>query len=241
MDIIVRPTAEEVGVTAADIIEPFVRDGATLGLATGSTPNPTYMELARRHREENLSFAQCDAFLLDEYIGLERSDEQSYYATIRREFTNHVDIDDAKVQSLDGRSADPEAEARSYEERITAAGGVDVQILGVGANGHIAFNEPPSALDSRTREICLHPTTVADNARFFDNEDQVPRKALTQGVGTIMEAHTIVLIATGPNKADAVKALVQGPVTPGCPASVLQNHPRTTVILDEDAAAKLER
>ena len=177
MEIIVRPTAKEVGVSAADIIEPFVRDGATLGLATGSTPNPTYMELARRHREENLSFAQCDAFLLDEYVGLERSDEQSYYATIRREFTNHIDIDDAKVQSLDGLAADPAAEARSYEERIAAAGGVDVQILGVGANGHIAFNEPPSALDSRTREIGLHPTTVADNARFFDNEDQVPRKA----------------------------------------------------------------
>ena len=241
MEIIVRPTAEEVGVSAADIIEPFVRDGATLGLATGSTPTPTYMELIRRHREEGLSFAQCDAFLLDEYVGLERSDEQSYYATIRREFTSHVDIDDAKVQSLDGLSADTEAETRSYEQRIAAAGGVDVQILGVGANGHIAFNEPPSALDSRTREIDLHPTTVADNARFFDNEDQVPRKALTQGVGTIMEARTIVLIATGPNKADAVKALVEGPVTPGCPASVLQNHPRTTVILDEAAAAKLDR
>lgn len=241
MEIIVRPTPQEVGVAAADLIEPFVRDGATLGLATGSTPNPTYVELARRHREEGLSFAECDAFLLDEYAGLERTDEQSYYATIRREFTNHINIDDAKVQSLDGLSADPEAEARSYEERIKAAGGVDIQILGVGANGHIAFNEPPSALDSRTRQIDLHPTTVADNARFFDNEDEVPRQALTQGVGTIMEAHTIVLIATGANKADAVKALVEGPVTPGCPASALQNHPRTTVILDEDAAAKLSR
>lgn len=241
MEIVVRPTPQEVGVSAADLIEPFVRDGATLGLATGSTPNPTYVELARRHREEGLSFADCDAFLLDEYAGLERTDEQSYYATIRREFTNHINIDDAKVQSLDGFSADPEAEARSYEERIKAAGGVDIQILGVGANGHIAFNEPPSALDSRTRLIDLHPTTVADNARFFDNEDEVPRQALTQGVGTIMEAHTIVLIATGANKADAVKALVEGPVTPECPASALQNHPRTTVILDEDAAAKLSR
>ena len=241
MEIVVRPTPQEVGVSAADLIEPFVRDGATLGLATGSTPNPTYVELARRHREEGLSFADCDAFLLDEYAGLERTEEQSYYATIRREFTNHINIDDAKVQSLDGLSADPEAEARSYEERIKAAGGVDIQILGVGANGHIAFNEPPSALDSRTRLIDLHPTTVADNARFFDNEDEVPRQALTQGVGTIMEAHTIVLIATGANKADAVKALVEGPVTPECPASALQNHPRTTVILDEDAAAKLSR
>lgn len=241
MDIIVRPTAEQVGVEAADIIEPFVRNGATLGLATGSTPNPTYMELARRHRENDLSFAECDAFLLDEYAGLEPSDEQSYYATIRREFTSHIDIDDAKVQSLNGLAEDPAAEAKSYEERIRAAGGVDVQILGIGANGHIAFNEPPSALDSRTRLIDLHPTTVADNARFFDNEDQVPRQALTQGVGTIMEANTIVLIATGENKADAVKALIEGPVTPGCPASVVQDHPRTTIILDEAAASLLER
>lgn len=241
MDINVRPTAEEVGVAAADLIEPFVRRGATLGLATGSTPNPLYMELARRHREEALSFAECDAFLLDEYMGLERTDEQSYYATIRREFTRHIDIDDEKVHSLNGLAEDPEAEARSYEERIHADGGVDVQILGVGTNGHIAFNEPPSPLDSRTRQIDLHPTTVADNARFFDNEDQVPRTALTQGVGTIMEAHTIVLIATGAHKADAVKALVEGPVTSGCPASVLQQHPRTTIILDEDAASKLAR
>lgn len=236
-----RPTADEAGKHAADIIEPFVRNGATLGLATGSTPNPTYLELARRHREEGLSFSDCDAFLLDEYVGLERDDEQSYYATIRHEFTSHIDIDDAKVQSLNGMAQDPEAEARSYEERIRAAGGVDVQILGVGANGHIAFNEPPSALDSRTRRIDLHPTTVADNARFFHSEDQVPRQALTQGVGTILEAHTIVLIATGSNKADAVKALVEGPVTPGCPASALQQHPRTTVILDEEAASKLRR
>lgn len=239
MRLIIRRTAEEIGACAADIVEPFVRDGATLGLATGSTPSPTYQELIRRHREEGLSFADCRAFLLDEYVGLGPADEQSYHATIRRELTAHVDIDDANVHSLDGLAADPADEARSYEERITRAGGVAVQILGVGANGHIAFNEPPSALDSRTRLVDLTERTIADNARFFDTDDQVPRQALTQGVGTILEAGTLVLIATGPSKAAAVKALVEGPVTPGCPASVLQTHPDATVLLDEAAAAHL--
>ena len=241
MDIVVRPNAVEVGMYAAELIAPFAHAGATLGLATGSTPNPTYAELVRHHRENGLSFAGCEAFLLDEYVGLDPANEQSYYSTIRREFTSRIDIKDAKVHSLNGLASDPEAEARDYEARIAAAGGIDVQILGVGANGHIAFNEPPSALDSRTRMVDLHPVTVADNARFFDDEEQVPRQALTQGVGTIMEARTIVLLATGTRKADAVHALVEGPVTPACPASALQQHPRTTIVLDEAAAAKLTR
>lgn len=241
MDIVVRPNAAGVGVYAAELIEPFARAGATLGLATGSTPNPTYAELVRRHRENGLSFADCEAFLLDEYAGLDPANAQSYYSTIRREFTSHIDIEDAKVHSLNGLASDPEAEARDYEAQIAAAGGIDIQILGVGANGHIAFNEPQSALDSRTRLIDLHPVTVADNARFFRNDEQVPRQALTQGVGTIMEARTIVLLATGARKADAVRALIEGPVTPACPASALQQHPRTTVVLDEAAAGKLAR
>lgn len=239
MRLIIRRTAEEIGACAADIVEPFVRDGATLGLATGSTPSPTYQELIRRHREEGLSFTDCRAFLLDEYAGLGPDDEQSYHATIRRELTAHVDIDDANVHSLNGLAADPEEEARSYEERITRAGGVAVQILGVGANGHIAFNEPPSPLDSRTRLVDLTERTIADNARFFDTAEQVPRQALTQGVGTILEAGTLVLIATGPLKAAAVKALVEGPVNPGCPASALQTHADATVLLDEAVAAHL--
>ena len=239
MEINVRPTAKEVGVSAADIIEPFVRDGATLGLATGSTPNPTYMELARRHREENLSFAQCDAFLLDEYVGLERSDEQSYYATIRRELTHHVDIDDAKVHSLDGTADNPHQAAADYEQAIKDAGGVSIQILGVGSNGHIAFNEPTSSLRSRTRLINLHPRTIEDNARFFEHENEVPRQALSQGIGTILEARNLILIATGEGKADAVKALVEGPLSAHCPASALQVHNHATVVVDEAAASKL--
>ena len=241
MHIIIRSTPEEVGRAAADIIEPFVRNGGVLGLATGSTPTPTYQELIRRHAEEGLSFTHSQAFLLDEYLGLPKSHNESYYATIRRELTGHLDIPDEKVRSLDGTAADAAAAARDYEQAIKDAGGVDIQILGIGANGHIAFNEPGSAHDSRTRVINLHEQTIADNARFFDSEDEVPRQALTQGIGTIMEAKNLILIATGANKADAVKALIEGPVSEDSPASAIQNHPNVTVILDKAAASKLKQ
>ena len=241
MHIIIRSTPEEVGRAAADIIEPYVRNGGVLGLATGSTPNPTYQELIRRHTEEGLSFAHCQAFLLDEYLGLPKSHNESYYATIRRELTGQVDIPDLDVHSLDGTATDPAAAVHDYEQAIKDAGGVDIQILGIGANGHIAFNEPGSAHDSRTRVINLHEQTIADNARFFDSADEVPRQALTQGIGTIMEAKNLILIATGANKADAVKALIEGPVTTDSPASAIQNHPNVTVILDEAAASELAK
>lgn len=240
MEILIRSTKEKVGTAAADLVEPTVRAGGVLGLATGSTPTPTYHELIRRHAEEGLSFANCEAFLLDEYYGLPKTHPESYYATIRRELTSHIDILDGEVHSLDGTATDPEAAAAAYERAIATAGGVDHQILGIGANGHIAFNEPGSPLNSRTRVIDLHPRTIADNARFFDSEEDVPRRALTQGIGTIMEARNIVLIATGENKADAVRALIQGPVTEDCPASALQRHENVTVILDEAAARKLD-
>ncbi|MCP1387244.1 glucosamine-6-phosphate deaminase [Corynebacterium sp. TA-R-1] len=240
MEIIIRHTPAEVAQVAASLLEPFIRTGATLGLATGSTPNPTYQELIRRHREEGLSFAKCRAFLLDEYYGLPASHEQSYHATIRRELTHHIDIADENVHSLDGAAVDPAQEVEDYEEAIEDAGGVDIQILGIGTNGHIAFNEPTSSLRSRTRLITLHPRTVADNARFFDSSDEVPRHALTQGIGTIMEARHLILIATGPAKADAARALIEGPLSASCPASALQLHNNATVLLDEAAAANLE-
>lgn len=240
MEIIVRDSAAEVAHAAANLVAAQVRPGAVLGLATGSTPNPTYRELIRRHREEGLSFAGCSAFLLDEYCGLDRSHPQSYHQTIRREFTSHVDIDDAAVHSLDGIAADPERAAAEYETAIQAAGGVDVQILGIGTNGHIAFNEPTSSLRSRTRRIRLSPQTVHDNSRFFTGKSDVPRHALTQGLGTIMEARRIVLIATGTAKAPAVRGLIEGPLRAALPASVLQMHNNTTVILDANAASQLE-
>lgn len=240
MEILIRPTAVDVATQAARILAHYAREGATLGLATGSTPVATYQELIRMHREEGLSFAQCRAFLLDEYIGLPREHEQSYYRTIRREFTEHIDIEDANVHSPDGLLPDSDAAGRSYDEAIQQSGGVDIQLLGVGTNGHVGFNEPGSSLASPTRLKTLHPQTVKDNARFFDSADDVPRHVLTQGLGTIARARHLLLLATGEGKAPAVHALAEGPVSAHCPASILQLHPHATVIVDEAAARDLQ-
>lgn len=241
MEIVIVDDERRGAMIAADILEGYVRRGATLGLATGSTPLLTYQELIRRHRQEGLSFKGCRAFLLDEYVGLPREHEQTYYQTIRREFTAHVDIEDALVASPDGTAPHPGQAAAAYDEAIRQAGGVDVQILGVGVDGHIGFNEPTSSLASRTRLKTLHPQTVKDNARFFGGDQaQVPHHVLTQGLGTIMEARHLLMIATGANKAQAVKAFVEGPVSAMCPASVLQMHEHVTVIVDQAAAGLLE-
>lgn len=240
MDILIRSTPAEVAVAAADILASYANNSATLGLATGSTPVATYKELIARHERGEVSFAGSRAFLLDEYLGLAPEHEQSYYATIRRDFTSHVDFDDALVKSPEGNATDPVAATAAYDQSIRNAGGVDVQLLGIGANGHIGFNEPSSSLTSRTHVVALHPQTVKDNSRFFDNEEDVPRHALTQGLGTISEARHLLLIATGSNKAKAVHAMVEGPLSAHCPGSVLQLHPRATVIVDEAAASLLE-
>ncbi|WP_306507823.1 glucosamine-6-phosphate deaminase [Corynebacterium sp.] len=240
MEIFIRPTPAEVAVEAADIFAHYANAGATLGLATGSTPVAMYKELITRHERGEVSFARSRAFLLDEYIGLDRSHEQSYYSTIRREFTGHVDFDDDLVKSPAGDCDDPATAAATYDKAIRDAGGVDIQLLGIGANGHVGFNEPSSSLQSRTRIKTLHPQTVQDNARFFDSEDEVPRHVLTQGLGTISEARHLLLLATGSNKASAVHAMVEGPLSAHCPASILQWHQRATVIIDEAAASQLE-
>ena len=240
MEVVILNTSDQVAQRAADIIEAQVRRGANIGLATGSSPLTTYQELTRRHREDGLSFAECRAFLLDEYVGLSAEHEQSYRETIRREFTRKVDIDDDQVYGPDGSASDLQIAADAYENHLKQAGGIDVQILGVGTDGHIGFNEPTSSLVSRTRVKTLHPQTVRDNARFFGSSAAVPRLVLTQGLGTITDARHVVLLATGSAKAEAVAALVEGPLAAVCPASVLQWHPHATVICDEAAAAQLE-
>ncbi|MDR6507651.1 glucosamine-6-phosphate deaminase [Arthrobacter oryzae] len=209
-----------------------------LGLATGGSPRTTYKELIRRHQEEQLSFAQATAFTLDEYAGLPPSHEQSYYSTIRREFVDHVDLPLERLITPNGDAPDLVAEANRYDSAISAAGGVDVQVLGIGANGHIGFNEPTSSLDSRTRVKTLTRTTREDNARFFA-DGQVPRLCLTEGLGTIRDAKLAVLVAMGENKAEAVRLMVEGPVSANCPASVLQMHRHAIIILDPQAAAQL--
>ncbi|MCU1574011.1 MAG: glucosamine-6-phosphate deaminase [Micrococcaceae bacterium] len=240
MEIIVLPDTDAVARTAADVLEEQVRSGpSVLGLATGSTPLGTYRELIDRHRRNGLSFADAQAFLLDEYVGLAASHPASYHSVIRNEFTDSVDFAPGAVHGLDGSTKDPEAEAARYDRSIAAAGGVDVQILGIGTDGHVGFNEPMSSLASRTRIKTLTRQTRQDNARFFDHPDDVPEHVLTQGLGTIRDARHLLLLGLGEAKADAVAAAVEGPVAAVCPASALQLHPHVTVLLDTAAASKL--
>jgi len=216
-------------------------DYPVLGLATGGSPLPIYDELARRHVEEGLSFARARAFLLDEYVGLPAEHPERYRNVIDRELVSRVDLDPARVQGPDGLAEDLGAACAAYEEAILAAGGVDVQILGIGTDGHIAFNEPGSSFASRTRVMTLTRQTREDNARYFDGDvDAVPRRCLTQGLGTIMAARAIVLVARGSRKAEAVHHLVEGPVSALWPATILQHHPDVTVLVDDAAASKLQ-
>ncbi|MFC0315769.1 glucosamine-6-phosphate deaminase [Gordonia phosphorivorans] len=222
----------------ADAVAEAITGGATtLGLATGSSPLPTYRELIRRHREEGLSFANVTAVMLDEYVGLPHDHPESYTRFIHDNFTGLIDIGD--VYLPDTMSDDPKKAARDYDELIARVGPVDVQILGIGSNGHIGFNEPSSSLTSRTRLKTLAERTRLDNARFFDSLDEVPRHAITQGLGTITEARRLVLAATGEGKAAAIAAAVEGPLSAACPASILQWHAHATVVVDRAAAALL--
>jgi glucosamine-6-phosphate deaminase len=241
MEVVIRQHEQQCGATAADIIADAITSGATtLGLATGSSPLSVYRELIRRHRKEGLSFAGAQAFLLDEYVGLPPSHPQSYAHVIRAEFTDHIDIPSERVHSPRGVAEDILAAAEEYDALIGEAGPVDVQLLGIGGNGHIGFNEPGSSLRSRTRVKTLTEQTRRDNARFFAGIDEVPRHVITQGLGTICDARHLVLIATGGHKAEAIAAAVEGPLTASCPASVLQLHPHVTVVVDEAAAGQLK-
>ncbi|WP_316762461.1 glucosamine-6-phosphate deaminase [Streptomyces herbicida] len=240
MEVVIRTDAAEAGQTVAGIVHRALLNGAkTLGLATGLSPLSAYRDLGRRHREEGLTLADVDVFLLDEYVGLPPEHPQSYVHVIRRELADRTDLNPDRVHAPSGTTADPLAEARRYEAALAAGGPVDVQLLGIGVNGHIGFNEPGSSLASRTRLKTLTDATRRANALFFENPEDVPRHVITQGLATIGEARHLILIATGPHKAQAVAAAVEGPVSAHCPASILQLHPHVTVVLDELAASQL--
>jgi len=217
------------------------RPAAILGLATGSSPLVVYRDLARRHGAGEVSFAAARAFLLDEYVGLAPDDPRSYRGFIADKLERHVDFAPGAVRGPEvaGDGEDLAAACVEYEAAIAAAGGVDLQLLGVGTDGHVAFNEPGSSLASRTRIKTLTDQTRRDNARFFPRPEDVPRHVVTQGVGTILDARHLVLLAFGEAKADAVARAVEGPVTAMVPASALQLHPHVTVVVDEPAAARL--
>ncbi|MDR1450210.1 MAG: glucosamine-6-phosphate deaminase [Propionibacteriaceae bacterium] len=242
MDVIICSDEAEAGAyTAAKIAQIARRKGSdvVLGVATGSSPLRAYEALAQAAASGQLDLSQASAFALDEYVGLPPGHLESYHEVIRRTVTEPLGLDPARVHVPDGFAQDLAQATKDYEAAIAAAGGVDVQILGVGSNGHIGFNEPTSSLASRTRIKTLTEQTRLDNQRFFPSLAAVPRHCLTQGLGTIMEARHVVLVASGEHKAAAIQAVVEGPITAMCPGSVLQMHRQATIIVDEAAASRL--
>lgn len=210
-----------------------------LGLATGGTMEAVYARLIEAHRAGRASFARARSFNLDEYVGLRPDHPCSYWRYMREQLFDHVDMPAGATRLPRGDARDAEAEAVAYERAIVEAGDIGFQLLGLGANGHIGFNEPSSSLQSLTRIKTLTRSTREANARFFANPADVPRRAITMGIGTILRADEIVLLAYGAGKADAAAAMIEGPMSAACPASALQMHRRTTVVLDEAAAGKL--
>jgi glucosamine-6-phosphate deaminase len=242
MELIIQRDKAAAALLVARIVANEVRahPRAVLGLATGSTMEAVYAHLVRMHREAGLDFAGVCTFNLDEYVGLAPDDLNSYRHFMNEHLFQQVNIKLENTHLPNGRAADLGAECRHYEQLITDAGGIDLQLLGIGKSGHIGFNEPLSALKSRTREKALTPTTIKQNAPFFGGEDKMPRRAITMGVGTILDARRCILLATGEAKAEIIAQAVEGPITSMVTASALQLHPKATVIVDEAAAAKLK-
>jgi glucosamine-6-phosphate deaminase len=231
--------AEVVAGAIADVLE--ARPAPVLGLATGSSPLAAYRRLIAAHARGDLSFAHASAVLLDEYVGLPSGHPEAYRAFICRELVDHVDLPHERLFGPDVLAADLAEACRRYDQLIADLGGVDVQLLGIGSDGHVGFNEPGSSLASRTRIKTLTRATRADNARFFeDHAREVPRHVVTQGLGTILEARHLLLVACGAGKAEPIARAVEGPLTAMCPASILQLHPHATVVVDEAAAADLK-
>jgi len=242
MEIIISETYEQMSQVAARVVARTLnsKPNAVLGLATGSTPLGLYQELVRMHRAEGLDFSQVTTFNLDEYVGLREDHRQSYHYFMHENLFQHINIPRQNIHIPSGTTDNYEAFCRWYEERIKQCGGIDLQILGIGSDGHIAFNEPTSSLGSRTRIKTLAKQTIEDNARFFDSADEVPVYAITMGVGTIMEARKVVLLANKKSKAAAVAAAIEGPVTSMITASALQLHPNSMFLLDNEVASQLK-
>lgn len=244
MEVIIVEDRAELARVASDIIAGQVtaKSDSVLGLATGSTPEDTYRLLVDKHKNNGLDFSGVRTFNLDEYLGLPREHDQSYYWFMHDRLFNHINVKPENVHLPDGMAADPVKACADYEAHIKNAGGIDLQLLGVGGDGHIAFNEPGSSLSSRTRVKTLTEQTIRDNARLFfgGNEAEVPRFAITMGVGSILDSRKLLLLAAGEGKADVIKALAEGPVTTAVTASALQLHRDATVVIDKAAASKLD-
>jgi len=242
MEVLIRPDAGSAAELVARIVAAQLRANPrlVLGLATGRTMDGVYDQLARMHREEGLDFSGCRTFNLDEYVGLSASDPRSYRHYMQERLFARVNLHPGNTHLPDGAAADLESECERYERRIAECGGIDLQVLGIGVTGHLGFNEPLSALRSRTRVKALTPATRQQNGSFCGGADRVPRRAITMGVGTILDCRRCVLLATGAEKAGIIAKAVEGPMTSMVSATALQWHPRCTVVVDGAAAAELK-
>ena len=240
MNVIKLKNAEEIGKAVAEIIinQVNAKPNSVLGFATGASPVPTYKCIIDAFEKGQVSLKDITTFNLDEYCGLNRENVNSYYYFMKDNLFGKTDVDFSKVNFLSGLSGDIEAECKAYQDAIEKAGGIDIQLLGVGTNGHIGFNEPSDSFSDGPFKVKLAQSTIDANSKYFENDD-MPLYALTMGIGDIMRASKIILIATGKAKANAVYNMVKGEVSPSCPASVLQNHPDATIFIDEESAELL--
>jgi glucosamine-6-phosphate deaminase len=242
MEVIIQSNTALASQAAADLIAKALvaKPDLVLGLATGCTMEPVYDWLVQKHQDEGLDFSRCRTFNLDEYVGLASNDPCSYHYFMRQRFFDGVNIDPRNTHLPDGMAHDLDAECARYEKLIAANGGIDLQVLGIGLNGHLGFNEPLSAFQSRTRVQPLSRVTRTQNAPLFPSPGQVPQRAITMGVGTILEARHCLLLATGLEKADVVAKAIEGPMTAMITATALQLHPACTIVLDQAAASRLK-
>lgn len=240
MEIKVFENAEEIAVAAAELYKELLNEkpDAVLGLATGATPVPTYGKLIEMYEKGEISFKDVTTFNLDEYCDLDVNDKNSYYTFMHENLFNAVDIKEENVNFLNGNAPDCDAESKRYAEAIKGAGGIDLQLLGIGTNGHIAFNEPADAFTDEAFKVTLTQSTINSNQKYF-GDVPMPRYAMTMGIGSIMRSKKILLIATGEAKADAIKKLASGEVTPQVPCSILNNHADAIIMVDKAAAALL--
>lgn len=241
MNVLIFDTEEQIGIAAGNYMcgQVLQKPDSVLGLATGSTPLKPYGQMIDLYKKGVVDFSKVTTFNLDEYVNLDVNDKNSYHSFMHENLFDHINIPEESINFLNGNASDPEKECEEYENKIKKAGGIDIQLLGICSNGHIAFNEPSDCFQRWSHVVNLKESTVKDNSRFFKSIEEVPTQAVTMGIGSIMQAKKILIIAIGENKAKAIKQLINGNVTPQCPASVLQFHTDVTLMLDRGAASLL--
>ena len=241
MNVLIYESEEQIGIAAGNYMcgQVLQKPDSVLGLATGSTPLKPYGQMIEVYKKGVVDFSSVTTFNLDEYVNLDIKDKNSYHSFMHENLFDHINIPEESINFLNGNAEDLEQECKDYEQKIKNAGGIDIQLLGIGSNGHIAFNEPADCFQRWSHVVTLKESTVQDNSRFFNSIEEVPTQAVTMGIGSIMQAKKILIIALGTNKAKAIKQLIDGNVTPMCPASVLQFHTDVTLMLDKAAASLL--